>query len=127
MRSSLILLLTLFLWAEGWFQPRPTQIGGDKTSVARMSMAHLLCPMKTNRTPLLVAVLCVAATVSWITYRQAMAARLQRINCVSNLKQIGLSFRMGKNDWVEPFPLGWKHYLASDAGFQKAQPETGSK
>src|SRR3989442_7503315 len=31
-------------------------------------------------------------------------ARAQRINCVSNLKQIGLAFRMWSNDHTEKFP-----------------------
>ena len=31
-------------------------------------------------------------------------ARAQRINCVSNLKQIGLSYRMWANDYQERFP-----------------------
>lgn len=31
-------------------------------------------------------------------------AKAQRINCVSNLKQIGLSFRMWSNDHIERFP-----------------------
>ncbi len=35
-------------------------------------------------------------------------ARAQRINCVSNLKQIGLSFRMWSNDHAERFPWAVK-------------------
>ncbi len=31
-------------------------------------------------------------------------ARAQRINCVSNLKQVGLAFRMWSNDHTEKFP-----------------------
>ena len=31
-------------------------------------------------------------------------ARAQRINCVSNLKQVGLSFRMWSNDHQDRFP-----------------------
>src|SRR5438046_1647987 len=31
-------------------------------------------------------------------------AKAQRINCVSNLKQIGLAFRMWSNDHTEKFP-----------------------
>ena len=31
-------------------------------------------------------------------------ARAQRINCVSNLKQVGLGFRMWSNDHAERFP-----------------------
>src|ERR1051325_9214264 len=31
-------------------------------------------------------------------------AKAQRINCVSNLKQIGLAFRMWSNDHAEKFP-----------------------
>src|SRR5258706_5397637 len=31
-------------------------------------------------------------------------ARAQRINCVSNLKQVGLAFRMWSNDHTDKFP-----------------------
>ena len=37
-------------------------------------------------------------------------ARAQRINCVSNLKQIGLGFRMWSNDHTEKFP--WQVFTA---------------
>src|SRR5881397_3106006 len=40
-------------------------------------------------------------------------ARAQRINCVSNLKQIGLGFRMFSNDHQERFP--WR-VLSADGG-----------
>ena len=40
-------------------------------------------------------------------------ARAQRINCVSNLKQIGLGFRMWSNDHTEKFP--WQ-VLTVDGG-----------
>jgi prepilin-type N-terminal cleavage/methylation domain-containing protein len=39
-------------------------------------------------------------------------ARAQRINCVSNLKQIGLAFRMWSNDHQEKFP--WQVSTADD-------------
>jgi len=40
-------------------------------------------------------------------------ARAQRINCVSNIKQIGLAFRMWSNDHTEKFP--WQ-VLTTDGG-----------
>lgn len=39
-------------------------------------------------------------------------AKAQRINCVSNLKQIGLAFRMWSNDHSEKFP--WQADVAQD-------------
>ena len=42
-------------------------------------------------------------------------ARAQRINCVSNLKQVGLSFRMWSNDHQDRFP--WAVPIA-DQGVQ---------
>jgi prepilin-type N-terminal cleavage/methylation domain-containing protein len=39
-------------------------------------------------------------------------ARAQRINCVSNIKQIGLAFRMWSNDHDERFPM----FVAETAG-----------
>lgn len=46
-------------------------------------------------------------------------ARAQRINCVSNLKQIGLGFRMWSNDHGEKFP--WQ-VLTADGGIVPAPP-----
>ena len=50
---------------------------------------------------LISAVLSVACL---ITYRYNSGSGHQRINSVSNLKQIGLSFRQGRNNWTERFP-----------------------
>jgi type II secretory pathway pseudopilin PulG len=47
-------------------------------------------------------------------------AKAQRINCVSNLKQVGLSFRMWANDYDQLFPMRVKR---SDGG---AMPNTGT-
>jgi len=46
-------------------------------------------------------------------------ARAQRINCISNLKQIGLAFRMFSNDHSDrfPFEITWQ-----DGGTQNANP-----
>jgi len=46
-------------------------------------------------------------------------ARAQRINCVSNLKQIGLAFRMWSGDHTEKFP--WQ-VLVADGGIVPALP-----
>jgi prepilin-type N-terminal cleavage/methylation domain-containing protein len=46
-------------------------------------------------------------------------ARAQRINCVSNIKQIGLAFRMWSNDHTEKFP--WQ-VLTVDGGTHPAAP-----
>jgi len=51
---------------------------------------------------LMSAVLSVACLIA---YRYGSSPTRQRINCVSNLKQIGLSHRMWRNDWSAPFPL----------------------
>jgi len=44
-------------------------------------------------------------------------ARAQRINCVSNIKQIGLSYRMWANDYQEKFP--WQ-VVSTDGGTANA-------
>lgn len=46
-------------------------------------------------------------------------AKAQRINCVSNLKQIGLAFRMWSNDNGERFPWG---VAVNAGGAQNANP-----
>ncbi len=46
----------------------------------------------------------VVSVSSLIAYRYGRNTGHQRLNIVSNVKQIGLSFRQGKNDWVERFP-----------------------
>src|SRR5262249_42520689 len=46
-------------------------------------------------------------------------SRAQRINCVSNLKQIGLGFRMWSNDHSEKFP--WQ-VLTADGGIVPNTP-----
>jgi prepilin-type N-terminal cleavage/methylation domain-containing protein len=47
-------------------------------------------------------------------------ARAARINCVSNLKQVGLGFRMWSNDHTERFP--WQENTANGGVKDLAQP-----
>ena len=54
---------------------------------------------------MLILMTAVLSAACLITYRYNSGAGHQRINSVSNLKQIGLSFRQGRNDWAERFPL----------------------
>src|SRR5256885_8186318 len=49
-------------------------------------------------------------------------AKAARINCVSNLKQVGLAFRMWSNDHTELFP--W--YVPDDAQTPKGDGALGS-
>src|SRR2546423_7459264 len=49
-------------------------------------------------------------------------AKAARINCVSNLKQVGLAFRMWSNDHTEQFP--W--YVPDDAQNPKGDGALGS-
>ena len=48
-------------------------------------------------------------------------ARAQRINCVSNLKQVGLAFRMWSNDHDEDFPM----YVDGQNGGARPDGTTG--
>ena len=60
--------------------------------------------MKTRRVISIAVLLCAAVTVSYMLgYRHGRKFTHQRLNSVSNLKQIGLSFRMGRNDLSGPF------------------------
>jgi hypothetical protein len=62
--------------------------------------------MKTKRVIHLVVLFCAVATISCLlAYRHGSRSGHQRINCVSNLKQIGLTFRMGRNDFNGQFTL----------------------
>jgi hypothetical protein len=62
--------------------------------------------MKTNRVIHLTALMSVVATVGCLlAYRHSGGSGHQRINCVSNLKQVGLAFRMGRNDFNGQFTL----------------------
>jgi hypothetical protein len=62
--------------------------------------------MKSKRVIHLTVLMCVAVTVGCLlAYRHSSSSRHQRINSVSNLKQVGLSFRMGRNDFNGPFTL----------------------
>jgi len=51
-------------------------------------------------------------------------ARAQRINCVSNLKQIGLAFRMWSGDHGEKFP--WQETVANGGMLPTPPPPPGS-
>jgi len=62
--------------------------------------------MKTKRVIHLTALMCVVATVGCLlAYRHSNSSGRQRMNSVSNLKQVGLTFRMGRNDFNGPFTL----------------------
>ena len=55
--------------------------------------------MKLNRTVWFALLMCTALAVSyWLGYQHGSRSGHHRLNSVSNLKQIGLSFRMGRND-----------------------------
>jgi len=60
--------------------------------------------MKTKRVIHLAVLICAVVTIGCLlAYRHGGSSRHQRINCVSNLKQTGLTFRMGRNDFNGPF------------------------
>jgi hypothetical protein len=56
--------------------------------------------MKTKTVIHIAVLICAAVTVSGLlAYRHSRSSRHQRINCESNLKQIGLAYRMWRNDF----------------------------
>ena len=62
--------------------------------------------MKTKRVIHLAVLICAVATIGCLlAYRHGSSSGRQRINCVGNLKQIGLAFRMGRNDFNGQFTL----------------------
>jgi competence protein ComGC len=78
------------------------------------------CKPKTNRGLSFVDVLIVLATIGLLllyasTMNTAPKARSSRINCVSNLKQIGLAMRLFAIDHEGNFP--WQASLASGGTF----------
>jgi hypothetical protein len=62
--------------------------------------------MKTRRVTCIAVLIGAAVSLGWLLgYRDAGGPRLQRLNSVSNLKHIGLAFRMGRNDINAPFSV----------------------
>ena len=62
--------------------------------------------MKTKRVIHLAILMCAAVTVCCLlAHRHGISFGHQRINCVSNFKQIGLAFGMGRNDFNGQFTL----------------------
>jgi hypothetical protein len=56
--------------------------------------------MKTKRVIHIAVLICAAVTVSGsLAYRQSRSSGHQRINVESNLKKIGMPYRMGRNDF----------------------------
>jgi len=49
----------------------------------------------------------IIASAYWLSYSYRMGSGRQRINAVSNVKQVGLSFRQGRNAWSETF-TNWR-------------------
>ena len=65
-------------------------------------MLRVLCNanMKTKRVIHIAVLICAAVTVGGLlAYRHSRSSGHQRINVESNLKKIGLSYRMGRNDF----------------------------
>ena len=62
--------------------------------------------MRRKRVTHLAVLMCAAVAVSYLfAYRHGSSSGHQRINSVSNLKQIGLAFRMSRNDFNGQFTL----------------------
>jgi prepilin-type processing-associated H-X9-DG protein len=57
-----------------------------------------------TRWDLLICLATVAMLAIWLPILTPPKPRSNRINCLSNLKQIGLGFRMWSNDHLESFP-----------------------
>ncbi len=67
-------------------------------------MNEILCHMKTKSIIYIAVLMCAAVTASYLLgYHHGRNLTHQRLNSVSNLKQIGLAFRMGRNDLSGPF------------------------
>lgn len=67
----------------------------------------------------LAAVLFIALVMIWPMVQWRAQPRSKRINCVSNLKQVGLGFRMWSNDHEDKFP--WQVPLATNGTFEFAE------
>jgi len=62
--------------------------------------------MKKNPVIHLAVLMCVVVTIGCLfAYRHSSSSGHQRNNCPSNLKQIGLAFRTGRNDFNGQFIL----------------------
>ena len=68
---------------------------------------RVLCEKtRTKRATRLAVLICaVLAIGGFLTYRHTSSSGHQRINSVSNLRQIGLAFRLGRNDFKGQFVL----------------------
>jgi hypothetical protein len=79
--------------------------------------------MKTKRVIHIAVLICAAVTVSGLlVYRYSRSSGRQRINCESNLKQIGLAFRMGRNDF-RPTESQWQLSLTGSVVAPKIQTD----
>jgi hypothetical protein len=72
--------------------------------------------MKVRPVIRITVVILVVCAAHWLSYPYRIGSGRQRINAVSNLKQVGLSFRQGRNEWSETFP-NWRDQV------QRAEPE----